>query len=73
MKLIYTNDSLALVGLARNLLEEAGLEVMVKNELTAGTMPPYNQRPEVWLLDESRLHEAEQVLRAMDDEVGDEA
>ena len=66
MVLVYSNDNSALVGLARGLLANAGLDVTVKNEFSATGFPPYNQRQELWLLNDSDLDRAREILAEME-------
>ena len=68
MKLIYAHDNPALVGLAKGLLENAGLEVTIKNEFSSAGFPPYNLRQELWLMDDTDLDKATAVLEEMSEE-----
>ena len=65
MKLVYSHDNPALVGLAHSLLEEAGLEVTLKNEFSVAGFPPYNLRQEVWLLDDKDIDKAAEILEQL--------
>lgn len=65
MILVYTNDNPALVGLAKSMLEEAGFDVTLKNELSATGFPPYNLNQELWLLNEADLEPARTLLSSM--------
>jgi len=62
MKLVYSHDNFALVGLARSLLEGAGIEVMMKNEFGGSGFPPYNQGSEIWVLHDKDKDAAEEIL-----------
>lgn len=62
MKLVYTHDNFALVGLARSLLESAGIEVMMKNEFGGTGFPPYNQGSEIWVVHDKDKDAAETIL-----------
>ena len=68
MKLVYTHDNSTLVGLARSMLENAGLEVTVRNKYTGGGLPYFNQ--EIWLLDDSDYDQAMEVLENLVEEEG---
>lgn len=69
MKLIYSHENPALVGLARNLLEDAGIAVSVKNEFSAaGMAPPYNINQELWLLDDDDFEKARDLLSAFSEQ-----
>ena len=63
MKLLYTHENPALVGYAKNLVEDAGIQVTLKNEFSAGGMaPPYNLNSELWILDDGDFDTALSVL-----------
>jgi hypothetical protein len=50
---------------ARNLLENAGIEVMVKNAILSsamGELPPAECQAEVWVLNDSDQKRAEEIL-----------
>ena len=67
MKLVYRHDNPALVGLAKGLLEDAGLEVTVKNEFGGSGFPPYNQVQELWILNEQDFETASETLAVMNE------
>ena len=63
MKRVYSSFNQTAVYHARNLLENAGIEVLVKNAILSsamGELPPAECQAEVWVLndaDERRAHE----------------
>jgi hypothetical protein len=63
LKRVYSSFNQTAVYHARNLLENAGLEVVVKNAILSsamGELPPAECQAEVWVLndaDERRAHE----------------
>ena len=68
MKLVYSHDNPALVGLAKSMLENAGLEVTIKNEFSAGGMVQHYVNQELWILDESDYDTAVEILESMVEE-----
>ena len=62
MKRVYSSFNQTAVYHARNLLENAGIEVLVKNAILSsamGELPPAECQAEVWVLndaDERRAH-----------------
>jgi hypothetical protein len=66
LKRIYSSFNLAAVHHARNLLENAGIRAVVKNEFLSsamGDLPPAECQAEVWVLLEKDFPEAETILR----------
>jgi hypothetical protein len=59
---IFTHTNSALVGLAKGLLEDAGVGAVLKNEFSSVGFPPYNLQQELWLLDEKDLESAQEIL-----------
>ena len=65
MKLIYTQENRILVENAKNILQQAGLHIAVKNGYTAGgagDLSPADTWLELWVADEE--YESAQVLLA---------
>ena len=65
MKRIYSSWNLAAVHHARNLLQAAGIQAVVKNEYLSsamGDLPPAECQAELWLLREVDMPRAEQLL-----------
>ena len=67
MKRIATSESLAEIGHLRNMLEQAGIRCAIRNEQLSGALgeiPFLECLPELWLVDEHRLVEAETIIAA---------
>lgn len=65
MKLIYTNENAFLVNNIKNLLQQASIEVMLKNEFAsggAGDLSPFDTWPELWLINDSDFENANQII-----------
>ncbi|MFZ8929271.1 MAG: DUF2007 domain-containing protein [Pseudohongiellaceae bacterium] len=60
--MVYTHDNFALVGLARGRLEDAGIEIMIKNEFAGTGFPPYNEGAQIWVLHDEDKEVAEKIL-----------
>lgn len=65
MKRVYTHENPVLVGLAKSLLEDAGLAVFIKNEFSATGMHPSYINQEVWVRDASDYDTAVELLENM--------
>ena len=66
MKLIYTNENRFLVNNAKNLLENAGIEVVLRNEFAvgaAGDLSPFDAWLELWVADDSDYEKSIQVIK----------
>jgi hypothetical protein len=56
MKLIYTHENRFLVGNAHNILEQAGIRVVWKNEFASGAigeLSAFDAWPELWVVDDA--------------------
>ena len=65
MKKIYLAENLVDAGLMKGLLENQGIECLVKNQSLAGALgelPPLECWPEIWIADESDYQRAEQII-----------
>jgi hypothetical protein len=65
LKRVYSSWNLAAVHHARNLLQAAGIQAVVKNEYLSsamGDLPPAECQAELWLLREADMPRAEQLL-----------
>ena len=65
MKRIFGSYNQQLVHHARNLLEAAGIRVLVRNEYLSGAMgelPPAECQAELWVLDDSDERRAQEIL-----------
>ena len=67
MKRVFGSFNQTAVYHARNLLEQAGIEVFVRNAMLSsamGELPPAECQAEVWVLKESDYRRAEEILAA---------
>ena len=65
MKRVFSACNLAAVHHARNLLQAEGIRAVVKNEMLSsamGELPPAECQAQVWILNDSDLSKAEEVL-----------
>lgn len=65
MKLIYTHENRFLVGNAHNILEQAGIRVVWKNEFASsaiGEISPFDTWPELWVVDDADYDAAIHVI-----------
>ena len=70
MKAVYTHENIVLVQNAKNLLENNGIETVLKNEFAsggAGDLVPAETWPEICVLDESDYDAAVNLLQALSD------
>lgn len=66
MKLIYTHENLILVVHAKNLLEQQGLLVTLKNEFARGAVGDISALsawPEVWVMNDEDYEAAVKIIR----------
>ena len=76
MKKLFTHENRMIVHNVRNLLAAEGIETRMKNEFAGGAvgdLPAFETWPELWIEDETRLTQAEAILRSIveDDSAGD--
>ena len=65
MKLVYTHENRFLVANAHNILEQAGIRVVWKNEFASsaiGEISPFDTWPELWVLNDTDYDQAIQVI-----------
>jgi len=65
MKLVYTHENRFLVGNASNLLEQAGIKTLWKNEFASGAIgevSPFDTWPELWVLDDDDYLVATEII-----------
>lgn len=65
MKLVYTHENRFLVANAHNILEQAGIRVVWKNEFASsviGEISPFDTWPELWVLNDEDYEQATQVI-----------
>jgi len=76
MKLIYTHENRLLVSNVKNILENAGIPVTLKNEFVgsaSGDLSPLSTWPEVWVLNEIDYdHAMRLVNKTLNNESNDE-
>ncbi|MFT4614739.1 MAG: hypothetical protein ACI9NT_001890 [Bacteroidia bacterium] len=67
MRKVFTHENRIIVGNARNILEDAGMDVILRNEFASGGMgetSPLETWPEVWVLEDERYEEAVEILQS---------
>jgi hypothetical protein len=72
MKLLYTNENRLLVNNVLNIVENEGIEIMLKNEFTggaAGDIAPHETWLEVWVEDED-FYRASRLIEAIESNTG---
>ncbi len=65
MKLIYTHENRFLVANAHNILEQAGIRVVWKNEFASsaiGEIAPFDTWPELWVVEDTDYEQAIDIL-----------
>jgi hypothetical protein len=66
MKLILSSPDLVEINELKELLEDAGITCVINNEVSSqllGAIPTIEATPELWIEDDSRLAEAEQIKK----------
>ena len=67
MKLVYTNENRFLVANARNVLQNAGIAVSLKNEFAVGgvgDLAPIDAWLELWVLEDKDYQQALQIINS---------
>ncbi len=67
MKLIYTNENRFLVNNAKNIVENSGVAVTLKNEYAAGgigELSPFDTWLELWVIEDSDYEKAVQAIES---------
>jgi hypothetical protein len=65
MKKLYTAQNALTIGHLRNILESGGIKCAVKNLYLSGAvgeLPPIECWPELWVIDDAKHAEAEEVV-----------
>jgi hypothetical protein len=65
MKLIYTHENRFLVGNAQNILEQAGIKVVWKNEYASGAigeLSAFDTWPELWVIEDADYGRAQDII-----------
>lgn len=68
MKLLYTQQNSFLVHNARNVVENAGIETVLRNEYAsgaAGDLAPLDTWVELWVVNDSDYDKAMQVIESL--------
>ncbi len=66
MKRLTAHDSLAYVGLLKNVLEQSGIACMIRNDLLSGGLgeiPFLECMPELWVIEDEDLARAATLLK----------
>ncbi|MEX0619045.1 MAG: DUF2007 domain-containing protein [Pseudohongiellaceae bacterium] len=64
MKLVYTHENRFLVNNARNLVEEAGIDVLLKNEFYIHGIRPYDDWLELWVVNDADYEQAKDIVQS---------
>ena len=73
MKMVYTHQNAALVGLAKNVLTDNEIEAKLQNYFAsggAGELSPVDAWPELWVLDDSEYERAKALIADVGDNAG---
>ena len=65
MKKVYTSPNIGMVGHIKNILAANGIDSEIQGEhrvIGSGGIPTSECWPELWILDESQLEKAEQIV-----------
>lgn len=66
MKKLYTTQDPLMIGHLKNLLESQGIDCVLKNTYVAGAvgeLPPIECWPELWVVEDDRYEEAQELLK----------
>lgn len=66
MKKVFTHENHIIVGNAKNILDDAGVAVILRNEFASGAMgetSPLQTWPEIWVLEDTQYDEAVAILQ----------
>jgi len=69
MKLIYTNENRFLVSNVKNIIQDAGIEVMLKNEYIgggAGDLSPFDTWLELWVVEDRDYDRALKLVDSLE-------
>ncbi|MEE9571035.1 MAG: DUF2007 domain-containing protein [Gammaproteobacteria bacterium] len=70
MKKVITHDSLAYVGLLKNVLEQSGITCLIRNDQLSGGLgeiPFLECLPELWVLEDKDLARAATLLKNLEE------
>lgn len=68
MKKVFTHENRLIVFNIKNLLEDQGINCLIKNEFSSGgvgDLSPFETWPEVWVSDDKKIDLAEQIIKQM--------
>ncbi len=68
MKLIYTHESLLMVNHAKNLLAQAGIDTVIKNEFSQGALGDigvFDCWPQLWLTQVGKWQQAQDLISSL--------
>jgi hypothetical protein len=67
VKRVFGSYNQQLVHHVKNLLEAAGIEVLLRNQFLSsamGELPPAETQPEIWIFNDADLEKANQILHS---------
>ncbi len=70
MKRVIVHDSLAYIGLLKNVLEQSGMDCVIRNDQLSGGLgeiPFLECLPELWVLEEKDLARATTLLKNLEE------
>lgn len=73
MKKVFSHENRLIVFNIKNLLEEQGIECIVKNEFAGGgvgDLSPFETWPELWVMDEADYSSAKDVVEQLQQGAG---
>ena len=71
MKKLYTHENRIILFNIRNLLQEAGIETVLRNEFAGGgigDLPAFDTWPELWVENDAEFERAQAILRDIEDD-----
>lgn len=74
MKLVYTHPNIAVVMQAHGVIEQAGIECVIRNEYASGAvgeLAPINAWPEVWVVNDGDYARAASAVEALQQETSE--
>jgi len=69
MKLLYTNENRFLVSNVKNIIQDAGIDIMLKNEYVgggAGDLSPFDTWLELWVVEDRDYEKALKLVNSLD-------
>ncbi|RJG42243.1 putative signal transducing protein [Motilimonas pumila] len=68
MKLVYTHENPIMVNNIKNILAQAGVETLLRNEFSQaglGEIPAFDTWPELWVIEPLQYEKAQQLVEAI--------